>query len=394
MKRPGGFDAGQQREPERSAADARAEREAHAREAAAREAAAREAAERDAREREAIAREREARESATRAAEREWLAERTQAVDAVTGSASGTGATGATDPDPADAQETQDISASLDVARLRGAPERVRALLPKREPREVDPVIAAEKRLRAAERQNKRRVKRETKRFTAESRRRRRRVLIALATVAALVLFVLVGAFTPIMSVREIKVEGATSVNADEVTEALSGFNGVPLALVNENDVLRALEPFPLIQRYAIERVPPSTLIVRIEERVPVIAIAEGDSLRLFDAAGVVLGDVAERPEGVPLGTTAMRNTSSKGFQAASRIVRDMPAGLRAQLTEVSSASGQDVTFTLASGVEVFWGNPEETKRKSLVLETMLKSLGDRPVSHIDVSSTESPIFK
>ncbi len=394
MKRPDGFDSGRPQDPERTAADLRAEREALARESAAREQtareqAAREAAERDAQNRADAAREQEAADTAARAAERAWIAERTHAVDTVTGVGGGAG-----DPDPADAQETRDVSASLDVARLRSAPDRVRALLPRRAVSEVDPVVAAEKRLRAAERQNKRRVKRETKRFTAESRRRRRRVLIALGTVAALVLFVLVGAFTPIMSVRDIKVEGAASVNVDEVAEALTEFNGVPLALVNENDVLRALEPFPLIQRYAIERVPPSTLIVRIEERVPVIAIAEGDSLRLYDAAGVVLGDVAERPEGVPLGSAGMRNTSSKGFQAASRVVRDMPAALRAQLAEVSSTSGQDVTFTLASGVEVFWGNTEETKRKSLVLETMLKSLGDRAVSHIDVSSTESPIFK
>ena len=360
MKRPGGFDPGSNPEAERLAEEARAQREAAARAAEERAAAARDAA---------------AREAA--------------ASDAVAPEA-GAGHTAR----PADDQETEDISSSLDLEKLRAVPDRVRSLLPKRESRDVDPVVAAEKRLRVAERQNKRRRKRETRRFTAESRRRRRRVLIVLATVAGLLLFVAVGAFTPIMSVRDVRVEGTAIVDAEAVTAALSEFDGVPLALVDENDVLRALEPFPLIQRFAVERVPPHTLIVRIEEREPVVALQEGDVLRLYDAAGVVLGEVAERPEGVPLGSSAMLNTSSKGFLAASKVVRDMPAGLRAQLAEVNSASGQDVTFQLTSGVEVFWGNPEETKRKSLVLETMLKSLGDRPVSHIDVSSTESPIFK
>lgn len=263
-----------------------------------------------------------------------------------------------------------------------------------REAREVDPVRAAQKRLRAAERQNKRRLKRETRRFTASSRRRRRHTLIVLGTVAGLVLFVLVGTLTPVMAVREVRVEGATSVNAEEIEKALAEFSGVPLALVDENDVLRSLEAFPLIQRLAVERVPPSTLVVRIQERIPVIALEAGDSVKLYDAAGVLVGDVAERPEGVPLGGEGMRTTSSKGFLAASQVVRDMPGSLRAQLVSVSATSGQDVTFTLANGVEVFWGNPEETKRKSLVLETMLASLEGREVSHIDVSSTESPIFK
>lgn len=263
-----------------------------------------------------------------------------------------------------------------------------------REPRDIDPVRAAEKRLRAAERQNTKRRRRETKRFTAESRRLRRRALIAVATVLGLVLFVLVGALTPLMSVREVRVEGATNVNAEEVTQALAEFQGVPLALVDENAVLRALEGFPLIQRFAVERVPPKTLVVRVEERVPAIAIEDDGVFRMYDAAGVLVAEAPERPEGVPVGGGGLRNTNSKAFLGASKIVRDMPAGLRAQLVAVDASSGQDVTFQLANGIEVFWGNPEETRRKSLVLETMLGSLQDRPVSHIDVSSTESPIFK
>ncbi|KAM9862684.1 FtsQ-type POTRA domain-containing protein [Leucobacter sp. BZR 635] len=263
-----------------------------------------------------------------------------------------------------------------------------------REPRPVDPVRAAQKRLRAAERQNKRRLRRETRRFTAASRRARRRVFIALGTVAGLVLFVLLGTFTPVMAVRDIKVEGATTVNVEDVQRALSEFEGVPLALVDENAVLRALETFPLIQRYAVERVPPKTLIVRIEERVPVIALETDGVFRMYDAAGVLVGEAPERPEGVPLGGDGLRSTSSEGFLAAAQIVRDMPTALRGQITSVDSKSGQDVTFQLASGVEVFWGNPEETRRKSLILEAMLTSLGERPVSHIDVSSTDSPIFR
>ncbi|MBP6683789.1 MAG: FtsQ-type POTRA domain-containing protein [Leucobacter sp.] len=299
---------------------------------------------------------------------------------------SGGSDTAASDAGVPDADQTE--TAALAPAGSRGM------LQLRREPREVDQVKAAEKRLRVAEQRSKRRQRRETRRFTSGARRRRRRVFIVLGTIAGLVLFVLLGTLTPIMSVRDIKIEGATTVDVEEITAALSEFDGVPLALVDENDVLRALEGFPLIQRFAVERVPPSTLVVRIEERVPTIALQEGDAFRLYDAAGVLVGEVAERPEGVPLGGEGLQVTSSKGFLAASEVVRDMPASLRAQLASVNAVSGQDVTLNLASGIEVFWGNPDETKRKSLVLETMLVSLKDRPVTHIDVSSTESPIFK
>lgn len=210
----------------------------------------------------------------------------------------------------------------------------------------------------------------------------------------ALIAFVLLGAFTPLMAVQDVRVEGAKSVKSADIEAALSKFTGEPLALVDESDVLRSLEAFPLIQRFAVERVPPHTLIVRIEERVPAIALEQGGKIKLYDAAGVVMGEDDTRPAGVPLGEGHITDTSSKSFRAASRIVRDMPKDLRESLVSVTSKTGQDVTFTLESGIEVFWGNPNETKRKSLVLKQMISSLAKRPVTHIDVSSVDAPVFR
>lgn len=258
----------------------------------------------------------------------------------------------------------------------------------------ADPLKAAERKVREAERQHKRSKRRETKRFTQAIRRTRRRVLIAVSAVCLLVIFVIVGVFTPLMAVRDVQVEGSQSINVDDVTAALQKFEGTPLALVDENEVLRSLESFPLIQRFAVERIPPHTLLVRIEERVPAIALESDGVFRQYDAAGVLVAETAERPEGVPLGEGSLRTTSSPAFQAASRIVRDVPADLRSQMVSVKATSNQDVTFMLSNGIEVFWGSADETKRKALVLQTMLTSLEGRAVSHIDVSSTSAPIFR
>ncbi|MGO3146913.1 MAG: FtsQ-type POTRA domain-containing protein [Leucobacter sp.] len=260
--------------------------------------------------------------------------------------------------------------------------------------RSADPLKAAERRLRDAERTHKKSQRRETKRFTHAVRKVRLRVYIASAAVGALVLFVALGAFTPLMSVRDVQVEGAQSVNVEEVSQSLQRFEGVPLALVDENDVLRALEGFPLIQRFAVERVPPHTLLVRIEERVPAIALEEKGVYRQYDAAGVLVAEGAELPVGVPLGEGSLRATSSPAFHAASKIVRDLPTDIRSQLVSAKATSTQDVTFVMSSGVEVFWGSAEETRRKALVLTTLLSSLEGRAVSHIDVSSSSAPIFK
>lgn len=252
-------------------------------------------------------------------------------------------------------------------------------------------VQRAEQRLKLAKRDRRGRERRERRRFTSHLRARRRRWLIAGAAVLGLAAFVVAGVFTPIMAVRDVQVQGAQAVDVEQLQQALSRFEGVPLALVSEQDVHRAMEPFALIQRYAIERIPPHTLVVRIEERSAVIALQREDGYDLFDPAGVLLGRVAEPPPGVPLGSPELTNTASPAFRSASKIVRDMPQDLRAQLVSVTASNAQDVSFQLANGTEVFWGEAKETQRKAVVLRSMLAAIGTPGL--IDVSAPEAPVF-
>ncbi|SJN08367.1 Cell division protein FtsQ [Leucobacter sp. 7(1)] len=317
-------------------------------------------------------------------------------------------------PDPQISATSSDIAPTVDLSAVRearGAEDPTRepatdlvlpseqaasgsALTRWRAAREADPVRAAERRVREAGKQRKARIRRERQRFTLAARRRRRAWWIVLSAVGTLVLFVAVGAFTPLMAVRDVQVVGAVNVDEAAVAEALSRFDGVPLALVDDAEVHRALEPFPVIQRYAVERTPPHTMTVRIEERVPVISLPVEGGIGQYDAAGVLLGVQEAAPAGVPLGTNAVADLSSGAFRSAARALRDMPAELRAVIASVSATSAQDVTFVLTDGIEVLWGDAEQTKRKAMVLSAMLGSLGDHPVEHVDVSSSEAPVFR
>ena len=197
------------------------------------------------------------------------------------------------------------------------------------------------------------------------------------------------------MAVRDVQIVGAQSVNEADVRQALARFDGVPLALVDTAEVHQALEPFPLIQRYAVELVPPQTLVVRIEERVAVVSIPkDGGGVTLHDAAGVLVGAAEAPPAGVPLAGGSVTDTDSAAFRSAASALRDMPVELRNQVVAVAATSAQDVTLTLSNGIAVIWGDAAQTKRKSVILQTILGSLGERPVTQIDVSSTEAPVFR
>ena len=257
--------------------------------------------------------------------------------------------------------------------------------------READ-VQEARRRLRDAERSRRRRERGEQRRFTEHLRRRRRGWAVAGLAVLGLALFVAVGVLTPLMAVREVKIVGASQVNAVELEAAMSRFEGVPLALVNDQEVHRALEPFPLIERYAVERIPPQTLVLRIEEREAVIAVERDGGFALYDPAGVLIGTAAERPEGVPLAGGTVLDTQSPAFRAAAQVVRDMPGDLRPGLAAVEATTPQEVSFVLTGGTQVIWGGAEDTQRKAVVLRSMISSLGF--VTAIDVSAPDTPVFK
>ncbi|WP_449279922.1 FtsQ-type POTRA domain-containing protein [Leucobacter sp. GX0328] len=283
----------------------------------------------------------------------------------------------------------EQLAATVDLSEVRsGGGALVRAN------RSADPVREAEQRMRTAQRQLKRRERRERRRFSFASRRRRRWWLVAGGAVLALAIFVLAGVFTPVMSVRNIEISGASAVNPADLQQALDRFSGTPLALVDDGEVRGALEPFALVERYAVERIPPDTLLVRIEERVPVISIGDDGAYQLYDAAGVLVGSAEAPPAGVPVADGRAKDLGSEAFASAARVLRDMPAELRTQVTAVSASSGQDVLLALTNGAEVMWGGPEETARKAIVLTTMFSSLADRPVSYLDVSSSEAPVFR
>jgi cell division protein FtsQ len=74
-------------------------------------------------------------------------------------------------------------------------------------------------------------------------------------------------AYTPIMAVRDIQVEGARLVSSDLIVRDLDGQLGTPLPLVDQSAIKAALVKYPLVQSYSVESRPPSTLVIRIVER-------------------------------------------------------------------------------------------------------------------------------
>ena len=252
---------------------------------------------------------------------------------------------------------------------------------------------AAKRALAAAARERRRYERQEVRRFTKRSRRRRITSAVVVGSILAMVAVVGVGAYSPLMALREVRVEGAQRIPAAEVQAAFADVLGTPLPLIDGAEVHDALSRFPLIETYATETIPPGTLVVRIVERTPVGVIDTGSGLELVDGAGVVIERLDERPPGQPL-IEVDGGVADEGFRAVAGVVRSLPVDVRAQLTRATADTADDVRLELEGGASVVWGSADDSALKATVLAALMRAAPPDTVTQYDVSAPSSPVTR
>ncbi|MEI5584812.1 MULTISPECIES: FtsQ-type POTRA domain-containing protein [unclassified Agromyces] len=252
-------------------------------------------------------------------------------------------------------------------------------------------VRAARRALASAERRRRRYERQEVRRFTKRSRLRRMTWIVGFASVVVLALLAAGVAYSPLMALREIRVEGASRVPAADIRAAFDDRMGTPLPLIATEEVRRALSEFPLIETYSTETVPPGTLVVRIVERTPVGVVGTSTGLVSVDAAGVVIERVDAAPDGLPL-VVADGGLDGDAYRAAGAVLRSLPADLRAGVARVTADTPDDVRLELAEGAVVVWGSAEESSLKATVLARLMAASPPDEVDRYDVSAPLSPV--
>lgn len=256
----------------------------------------------------------------------------------------------------------------------------------------ADRVAQAE--LRAAERARRRAEKRELRRFTRRTRRRRIAWLTGLGIVVALVGMSIAAVYSPLLALREIRVEGTSSLDPAQIIDAIDGQLDTPLALLDEQRLRDELGAFSLIRSYSTEILPPGTLIVHIVERTPIGVRVSGGSFDIVDPAGVVLGTVPQRPEGLPLIQLGDADADSAAGRSVAEVLLAMPESLRVQVETIAATTRDDVTLTLVGSTQrVEWGSAADSEHKARVLAALLAIHGGAGPGSYDVSAPGTAVF-
>jgi cell division protein FtsQ len=291
------------------------------------------------------------------------------------------------------------------LSRLRAAPaptpvsgvgsREAQSRSPRTEPRRAPRAAPAEPSVRKADRARRRYEKAEMRRFTRASRRRRIGWLTAFAIVVTVGILIATAVFSPILALREVRVDGTSRLDPTVIQDAVSGQLGTPLALLDDERIRQELGEFTLIRSYSTELVPPGTLVIHIVERSPLGVVVTPGGFDVVDAAGVVLESPAARPAGLPELAVGSEGTAGTGFAAMTEVLLSLPPDVLAQVDSITARTRDDVTLTLAgSGQRVVWGSATNSDRKAAILAALLARFAGSGPGEYDVSAPGSAVFR
>jgi len=237
--------------------------------------------------------------------------------------------------------------------------------------------------------------RREVRRFTARVRRRRQAWFVGVLAATSLVLFVVIGVFSPVMRVEEITITGASRVNPESISRQLADQIGTPLPLVDVSRIEEVLRRQNLVESYSIESRPPHDLIIHLVEREPIAYMPAGTAVVLADAAGVPLETVTTYPGGFPLLHVPADVPQGPAFESAVRVLQSLPSDLRARISDISATTTDDVIFVLGdTGQRVFWGSADDAAAKTRALDGLLINWPPGTAREYDVSAKDNVVVR
>jgi cell division protein FtsQ len=215
--------------------------------------------------------------------------------------------------------------------------------------------------------------------------------LVAVGVIVALAVASVGLSFSPLLAVRTVTVTGVSDkAQHREAVAALAALRGRPLPTVTADTVRGRLDSCRWVESFAMAAVLPDELSVRITARTPVGSFASGSEYLLVDAAGVAISTSKQAPAGYPVLATSNTDPNAPAFAAAALVSRALDPQLRSSVERIAATSADDVSLTLAGGVNVVWGNASQAEQKAKVLGALRQAMPT--ATSIDVSSPEAPV--
>ena len=222
---------------------------------------------------------------------------------------------------------------------------------------------------------------------------------ILLIILAAYVLFI-----SPLFTVREIAVEGSRELTPEIIIGQSGIITGTNIFKINLGQAAAGIKQLPAVKEVQIDRDFPGRILIKIAERKPVALLPVKDGLIAVDGEGVYLRRARIGEKGLPVVTGPAADLTglpppgqpvqNDHLPVVLEVIRELPAGLVEDLSEVSrEQNGRVVLYTL-QGTRCCLGDPENVPKKGALLVEILKRLQGKQIEYVDLSQPGAPVVK
>jgi cell division protein FtsQ len=205
-------------------------------------------------------------------------------------------------------------------------------------------------------------------------RSRRRVVVIAVAAgVVVAVLLTWLVAFSSVFGVRTVEVHGTHLLTAAQVRAAADISDGTPLVRVDTAAITRRVEKLPEVESAQVSTSFPSTVVITVEERVPVGYLRRGGHVLLVDRTGEEYRTVDVAPAGLPEFVVPTGTQERATAAAVATVAAALPATLRKRVRSVQALDPDSITLVLTRDRLVRWGSADRSADKARLLPALLR---------------------
>jgi cell division protein FtsQ len=233
--------------------------------------------------------------------------------------------------------------------------------------------------------------------------RRRLRIASVIGAVVVLAVGTVVLLKSPVLSVKQVRLDGAAYVDRGRLAELVSDLRGTPLVDVDTGAVEAALEADPWVKRARVERDWFSGVRMDIVERVPVATfMGEDQGWRIVDASGAVIAtleaghkplDVVTIQAGAPGPDLDPGSVATGPLATAAAIAPRLPDQIQNALDHLAVAEDGSVDLVLAGDGRIVLGRPERLRDKLISSMVAIDSVELDQIEVLDVSTPERPVL-
>lgn len=172
---------------------------------------------------------------------------------------------------------------------------------------------------------------------------------------AAFVVSVALVLASPLLRVARVEIEGLRRVHAAELRHLAGVSNGALLTAIDDRDVVDRVSAHPWVESVEVERVWPSTLVIRVTEHSPVAMVRREGALWYVDAGGVPFLRARLDDADYPVIAGLPEELAALDARAGRLVIRDALALLDAlsETTFAAEVEASEVVFSVERGFEL-----------------------------------------